>query len=390
MALGRFEEAERLLTGSTRVLLAARGERYATTQAAVNGLVDLYTAWGKPDEAARYRRLLPAISVGAMRDLGPVPFLREYLRSTAASASRSMAAQCGCSGRRPCSSAVSPARGIKNSWGAVEAVTSEGLPAVTGPADGAGAPVNSSRELRTRQTRTGASRPGSVVWDKARGRALVFYSKTRVESREKRRLGTSMAVWPRQDVPACGPWCAPEPRIPRCSSMPASLHWVLERSSSESGCTLRMRPAKGPSGLTCLLARVSLERALERGAWRFYAAAPGGPDWRAATSVIDGASVMSVAWNGYLGKYVAVDTRIISSEILVRTADRPEGPWSGEAIVEGIPSDDVFRWVDSAVAHPELARDGGRVELLTYTPNVSMAGSETRAVEIEFRKRQRE
>jgi len=72
--LGRFEEAERLLTESARVLQSARGDRYATTQAAVNGLVGLYEAWGKPGEAARYRASLPPISVGAVRDVGRVRF----------------------------------------------------------------------------------------------------------------------------------------------------------------------------------------------------------------------------------------------------------------------------------------------------------------------------
>jgi hypothetical protein len=140
----------------------------------------------------------------------------------------------------------------------------------------------------------------------------------------------------------------------------------------------------------CLLARVPLDRALDRSGWRFYARGAWSSDWRAATSVFEGDSLMSVAWNGYLGKYVAVGTRIISSLIFVRTADRPEGPWSQEVIVEGIPSVGVFPWINSAVAHAELARDGGRVELLTYRRSFVMAGGEMRAVEIEFRKRQRE
>jgi hypothetical protein len=42
------------------------------------------------------------------------------------------------------------------------------------------------------------------------------------------------------------------------------------------------------------------------------------------------------------------------------------------------------------VAHPGLEREGGRVEILTYTRNVGTNGNETRVVEIEFRKRQRE
>jgi len=96
-----------------------------------------------------------------------------------------------------------------------------------------------------------------------------------------------------------------------------------------------MRAAAGPSGLTLPARARALDRALDRRAWRFHARGSWAADWRAATSVFDGASLMSVAWNGYLGKYVAVSARMISPEILVRAADRPEGPWSDVAIVEG-------------------------------------------------------
>lgn len=71
--------------------------------------------------------------------------------------------------------------------------------------------------------------------------------------------------------------------------------------------------------------------------------------------------LMSVAWNDYLGRYVAVYTPLVSSLIFVRTADRPEGPWSEEIIIEGIPPTVGFPWISSGVGHAELAREGGRV-----------------------------
>jgi len=46
-----------------------------------------------------------------------------------------------------------------------------------------------------------------------------------------------------------------------------------------------------------------------------------------------------------------------------------------------------FPWIASGVGHPELAREGGRVELLTYARHLLATGSEMRAVEIEFRRR---
>jgi non-specific serine/threonine protein kinase/serine/threonine-protein kinase len=388
-ALGRFEESERLLTGSYRILQAARGERYATTQAAVNGLVSLYAAWGRPDEAARYRRLLPAISVGAMRDLGRVQILPQVLERTGGlSASMNGRSVWVFRAATLFERLASGPKGIGNSWGTVGAIKSDGLPAVTGPADAAGAPVELIPRTADETGERWDLEPGSVVWDKARDRALVFYAKTRVESDEKRRLGSSIAVWPRQEDPA-------ERLVLRPGAEDPTLLFDAGEPAWGSGALVvgewlyayACEERKGELARPCALARVPLERALVRDAWRFYARGSWNSDWRAATPVIDGASLMSVAWNGYLGKYVAVNTRVISPEILVRTADRPEGPWSEAAIVGGIPSKGIFDWINSAVAHPELARDGGRVELLTYTRNVAMAGNETRAVEIEFRRR---
>jgi len=388
--LGRFEEAERLLTASARVLQAARGERYATTQAAVNGLVGLYEGWGKPGEAARYRSALPPISVAAVRDIGRVRFPPEvFQRRGGLSASiggRSVWVfqETLAFGR----GGTSPTR-LDSSWGAVDAAASAGPPTVTGPVyDGTGAPVELIRRTSTEKGERWILAPGAVVWDKARNRALVFYSKRRGEDQDNRRAGSSIAVWARQDAPAERPVLRPGAEDP-------TLLFDAGEPPFGSGALVvgdwlyayACESPKGSLAVPCLLARVPLDRALDRRAWRYHARGAWVADWRAATSVIDGASLMSVAWNGYLGKFVAVNTRIISSEILVRTADRLEGPWSREIVVEGVPPAVGFPWIASGVGHPELAREGGRIELLTYARLPLSVGSETRAVEIEFRKR---
>jgi hypothetical protein len=143
--------------------------------------------------------------------------------------------------------------------------------------------------------------------------------------------------------------------------------------------------------IRCRLARVPPDRALDRAEWRFYTGSSWSADWRAAKPVLDGACrQMSVTWNDYLGKYVAVNTRILSSKLSIRTADRPEGPWSEAIIVEGLAPPTGFAWITPGFVHPELERDGGRVQVITYARSIGIAGLEMRAVEIEFRKRQRE
>lgn len=59
----RFGEAEPLLLGSERLLVASRGETAPIVQDARGRIVRLYEAWGKPDEAARWKsRLQPGMT----------------------------------------------------------------------------------------------------------------------------------------------------------------------------------------------------------------------------------------------------------------------------------------------------------------------------------------
>ncbi|MCZ6690273.1 MAG: serine/threonine-protein kinase [Planctomycetota bacterium] len=58
--LERYEEAETHLLGGYWVLRDSLGARNKLTRSVVQKLVDLYTAWGKPEKAEQYRALLPS------------------------------------------------------------------------------------------------------------------------------------------------------------------------------------------------------------------------------------------------------------------------------------------------------------------------------------------
>jgi eukaryotic-like serine/threonine-protein kinase len=60
IGLRRFPEAERHLMASYRALLAAFGHAHRRTTSAAGALANLYEAWGRPDETARYRALASA------------------------------------------------------------------------------------------------------------------------------------------------------------------------------------------------------------------------------------------------------------------------------------------------------------------------------------------
>jgi len=53
--LGRFEEAESLLLRGYRTLLVDKGPKFYATMTTRQGLISLYDAWGKPEQAAEFR-----------------------------------------------------------------------------------------------------------------------------------------------------------------------------------------------------------------------------------------------------------------------------------------------------------------------------------------------
>jgi hypothetical protein len=263
------------------------------------------------------------------------------------------------------------------------------VPTVTGPTDSAGAPVDLLPWTPEETGGTYHLQVGAVLWD--RDRALVFYTKSQKDAQARfgeRRVGTSLALWPRADAPAARPLFRPgsdEPTLlfgadepPWGSAALAIGDWLYVY-----GCEQAARNLDVP----CRLARVPLDRVLDRAEWRFYTGSSWTADWRAAKPVVNTNAQMSVTWNDYLRKYVAVYTRLLSSLLGIRTADRPEGPWSEEIIVEGFPPLAAWPWLGHGFVHPELARDGGRVQTVTYSRAIGIAGNEIRAVEIEFRTR---
>jgi tetratricopeptide (TPR) repeat protein len=56
--LGRFDEAEFALTEAHRILSASIGANHERTRTTLTALVNLYEAWGKPDEAERHSAML--------------------------------------------------------------------------------------------------------------------------------------------------------------------------------------------------------------------------------------------------------------------------------------------------------------------------------------------
>jgi hypothetical protein len=65
LALGRFPEAEADLLEAFDAMSARRPPPNRETLKVLNGIIELYDRWGRPDQAERYRRRLPEAQEGA-------------------------------------------------------------------------------------------------------------------------------------------------------------------------------------------------------------------------------------------------------------------------------------------------------------------------------------
>jgi hypothetical protein len=94
-------------------------------------------------------------------------------------------------------------------------------------------------------------------------------------------------------------------------------------------------------------------------------------DERHAVSLFSGQpNEMSVSYNLYLRKYLAVHSLGLSGDLVGRTAEKPWGPWSSPTVLWTVAPFDATAYPPRSFyagkEHPEIARDGGRVLYLTY------------------------
>jgi hypothetical protein len=134
----------------------------------------------------------------------------------------------------------------------------------------------------------------------------------------------------------------------------------------------------------CLLARVPFQSATNRRHYRFWSGAGvWSEDWQDAVPVFDCAPGFSVHFNQFLGQYLALYMAGMSEMITMRTADYPEGPWSKpQTIGRGVSAHE--NWDYFLIAHPELSREGGRVEILSYTRPAGFLRQEIRLLELHL------
>ncbi len=403
----RFGEAETLLLEAIPVLETERGGNNASTQQALVRLASLYRSWRRPQAAARTQALLPVIFVEEARDMGPLDFDETVVDREGGYSARLGGESVWVFGETTTTRSGrkgSTSRQATLAW-TDKLDARKGLDVLDELKDGTGVPSEllplTKEEAAFNAAHSGANcvepcgvgwilAPAAVVADGERDRLLVFYRRMlRQPPRDDESVGTSLAVWTRGSLTGDRPAVRPETDTPTLLFGPDEPAWgaaalVVGDQMYAYACE--------PRGLeaSCRLARVPLAAALDRSAWRFLGAhGRWSSDWKDAQPVLSAGiqrGIFSVHWNAFLGKFMAVGSRVLDERIQIRLADRPEGPWS-EAVIEidTLPSRPGWSWTWLGVSHPELARDEGRIEYMTYRRN-SGSQREIRLVEVQFRK----
>lgn len=229
--------------------------------------------------------------------------------------------------------------------------------------------------------------PGAIVADPARNRALVFYQLVSAQPGDFnfQAVGHSVASWQNfTDLPQ------------RPTINPGAEHPDLLFNQNEPGFGSAALVDEGTlyaygcysSNLSvpCVLGRVALGSETERSAWNFYT---GNGNWSSQVSdaiwVFTGNNILNVSWNDYLQQYVAVYNSPLSSNVMMRTAPQPEGPWSREVMVfEALQPADGGNAVDDAQAHPEYNLNGGQTMFVTYSHATGSFSSEFHLVSVQL------
>lgn len=136
----------------------------------------------------------------------------------------------------------------------------------------------------------------------------------------------------------------------------------------------------------CEITRVPQDKVTQRSAYTFWNGKKWVSDINAAKKVIDASSSgFSVAWNNYLNQFVAVYSKPFANEVLVRTASRPEGPWSSQkTLFTGLtPTEQSFDY--AAQQHPALFKENGKKMYISYYRPLGPFTGELRLVEVSLK-----
>ncbi len=216
--------------------------------------------------------------------------------------------------------------------------------------------------------------PGSV-FAVAAGRTVSYYEKVRVgvAPYDFEHLGSGIA-WldegqtvARRQLDAAG-----KPHLVFTADEPNFFRGVVAEEPDGAVVYAYARTNRYGCVLDVLVSRVELTRIGERTGYRFWDGTDWTPELDEARPILSGvvAGLGTVSWNRYLGAYLAAEADLCTggNRLLLRTAPRPEGPWS-EPLAISLARAGAETDAYAAILHPELDR-GRQAAISFYQPQL--------------------
>lgn len=138
----------------------------------------------------------------------------------------------------------------------------------------------------------------------------------------------------------------------------------------------------------CRLARVPRTQADDRSAFEFFDGTEWVSDIEAAEVVLRGVNAASISWNEHLDRYVSVSSRVLSNDVLVRTAPAIEGPWPASGLVIAPSEGGILAAGEGndylAMEQVGLGEASGRSIVISYSRPLGSFRGEVRLARITF------
>lgn len=233
--------------------------------------------------------------------------------------------------------------------------------------------------------------PGPVVHDPDNQRSLVFFAKIQAEPGEFNfySVGQSVAVWEenaQRPVRLTIDESAEYPTLMFDAHSPSFGHAALLHDGYLFAYACNRKGDVKP----CKLAKVVADKVHDRAAWQFYA---GDDEWSDKTDdarvLFYGNDILSVHWNNYLQRFIAIYNKPQSRDIMLRSAPSPKGPWTRETrFARALPTSNGNGWVYDALAHPEFSENAERHIYITYTYETTLWKRDMRLLTITVNPKQ--
>jgi len=231
--------------------------------------------------------------------------------------------------------------------------------------------------------------PGTIIADPEKDLVYAFYEKIYYGEGDFNfhHVGHSVAVWKNPEEPSeriLFNRVENYPTLLFAEDQPGfgSAAVVVDKTAYIYGCELDDRELTKP----CYLARVAIANILDIDAWSYYS---GNGNWTLdlndSRTIFSGNNMMTIVFNPYIDRYIAVYSQPMDTKTMLRTARKPEGPWSSPLTVFTAEAPvDSHGWVYDALAHPEYSQDDGRIVYITYTRAIAPYHTEMKLVAVEL------